>query len=188
MMKHLKTICSIALVALHFIFGISAGYGDGVLPIPEVIQSESNWCWAACSRGIMMYYGVDWSQCEIAHVVRACKEWGIDDCCLNPGSMYCNQPNYAIDTLPCGIPWVLVNMGGLNGYNVGGPHSKSSIVSYINAGKPFMMGWSWPGGGGHALVGRGIVGNNVYYINPAQGYGYQVANYDWVVSAPNHHQ
>ena len=30
-----------------------------------------------------------------------------------------------------------------------------SVVTDINAGKPFVMAWWWAGGGGHALTGYG---------------------------------
>lgn len=160
---------------------------QGVLSVPEVIQQEDYWCWAACSSAVMLYYdyGNDWVQCGIADQVRICKGWGFDNCCLNPSSVFCNQANSDL-VENCSIPWVLVNYGYLHGSTWNVPFSKADIISEINAGRPFIMHWQWKAGTGHALVGHGIIGDYVFYMNPGQGYGYQMNLYDWVVSSSDH--
>ena len=50
----------------------------------------------------------------------------------------------------------------------------------------FIIRWGWTSGGGHFLVGHGISGENIYYMNPWYGEGKKVATYEWVKSDPSH--
>lgn len=173
---------------------------DGVLTVPIVLEPQkSNLCWAASSQAIMFYYGYDYFQCEIANFARinSVPPWGNDDCCINfPTnflSLSCNQVNYIWNSQfgiwdLGSIPWLLLFMGNIDSntstYNT--YLSQNTIASEIDAGRPFIMGWTWRpnGSGGHALVGLGIIGDNLYYMNPEPGYGYEINLYDWVVNAP----
>src|SRR5436853_299052 len=65
--------------------------------------------------------------------------------------------------------------------------SKTQIQTEINAGHPFLFRWGWTSGGGHFLVGYGLSGNTLYYMNPLPGYGYQISDYNWVVDDSGSH-
>lgn len=63
---------------------------------------------------------------------------------------------------------------------------QTTAISELDAGRPFVMRFGWTSGGGHFLNGRGISGNNLYYMDPWPGNGYTISSYDWVVSASDH--
>jgi len=48
------------------------------LPIQEIFQEHSSWCWAACTSAIMKYYGYPGVQCEIVNSVKE-----LNECCGN---------------------------------------------------------------------------------------------------------
>jgi len=37
------------------------------------------------------------------------------------------------------------------------------------------------------LVCHGVSGNNVYYMDPGQGGGYSIGNYNWIIADGNHY-
>src|SRR5688500_7050594 len=69
-----------------------------VLSVPQVIQQQTEWCWAATLKCVMDYYdpNLSFSQCVIAEYARTQATWhnyGSIDCCTNP-SQGCNYWNY----------------------------------------------------------------------------------------------
>lgn len=68
--------------------------------------------------------------------------------------------------------------------------SWNSVVSDINANKPFVIRFGWTSGGGHIMVGTGYELWNgdsyVTYMNPWPGEGDSEGLYDWMVSANDH--
>ena len=42
-----------------------------------------------------------------------------------------------------------------------------------------MARWGWSGGGGHFVVGHGVQGDNIYYMNPWFGEGLLIGTYSW---------
>ena len=52
-------------IALGFLASISFAQATE-LPVPQIYQANTNWCWAACSQMVLQSYGVSIDQSEIA--------------------------------------------------------------------------------------------------------------------------
>jgi hypothetical protein len=153
-----------------------------VLNVPEVIQEQDQWCWAGVSKATLNYYGVNQAQCDIAEYARQVITWynfGTTNCCVDPtlGCNYWNY-NYGYDG---SIQDILVHFGSIQNYGSVSPLTQPEITTEITAGRPFIIRWGWYGGGGHFLVGHGINGNDIYYMNPWFGEGLHIATYSWLV-------
>jgi hypothetical protein len=170
--KYILT-AAFVFVFLNHLFG-------QVLNTPEIIQEQDQWCWAGVSKSILDYYGYHPSQCEIAEYARNVITWrnfGSVNCCLNPNSG-CNYWNYNWG-YPGSIQDILVHFGNIQNSGTG-TISLAQIATQINAGRPIVVRWGWNSGGGHFVVGHGINGNNVYYMNPWFGEGLHISTYDWL--------
>lgn len=75
---------------------------------------------------------------------------------------------------------------GINGVVCNYALSQATVRSEIDARRPFIMGWLWDAGGGHSLAGLGIMGDNVYYMDPTPGNGFTISTYSWVVNGTGH--
>ncbi len=159
---------------------------QGVLNVPEVIQEQDQWCWAAVSTAIIRARGTNIAQCTVAEYTRTHATWhnfGLADCCIDP-LQGCNYWNYNWG-YSGSIQDILQNWGVSN-YGSGSSLSLSMIQDNIDGNKPFVIRWGWSGGGGHFLVGYGYAGSTIYYMNPWPGEGCKIADYGWVVSGDNH--
>lgn len=158
-----------------------------VLPMPVSIQEYDQWCWAAVSKSILSAYGYTKNQCEIADYARSVITWksfGTVNCCVN-ANVGCNYWNYNWG-LAGSIQDILVHFGSLDNYGVVKPLSKSEVTTEIVAGRPFVIRWGWTSGGGHFIVGHGIVANSIHYMNPWFGEGAHIGDYNWMVSSTDH--
>jgi hypothetical protein len=142
------------------------------------------WCWAACSKAFLAYYGLDLSQCQIVDWVRDQKQWGATECCACPSCAVCNQGNSLFASR--GSEQAVLEHWGLGTYAVSRPLTLSEIQTEIAANRPVAISWGWDTGGGHALIGRGVAGNIVHYMDPWPGTGYSTALYDWVRDGDTH--
>jgi 5-hydroxyisourate hydrolase-like protein (transthyretin family) len=158
--------------------------GDGLLNVPQVFQQQDHWCWAGSSQAVLAHAGTSVGQCEIVNWA-----WDRDDCCnWEPffPDKECDKGNWFWgEEHPGNVQEVLAH------WNVTADPSarltEEEVRSEIDAGRPFIIGWENPSGGeGHAVVGRGIVGDTVYLMNPWPDNGYEQGTYDWVVSSPQH--
>ncbi len=157
-----------------------------VLAVPEVFQEQTQWCWAGVSRAVLLYYGSDVAECTIAEYTRTVATWhdfGSVDCCVDP-SQGCNYWNYNAgvtgsiqDIL---THWGVSNSGRLRAL------TQAEVGSEVSAWRPFIIRWAWSSGGGHFVVGHGIEGDDLYYMNPWFGEGLKVGTYSWVVSGDSH--
>ncbi len=159
-----------------------------VLNVPEVIQEQDQWCWAGVSKATLNYYGVNQAQCDIAEYARQVITWynfGSTNCCVDPtlGCNYWNY-NYGYDG---SIQDILVHFGAIQNYGSGSPLTQPEITTEISDGRPFIIRWGWYGGGGHFLVGHGINGNDIFYMNPWFGEGLHIATYSWLVDDGSSH-
>lgn len=115
-------------------------------------QTESNWCWAATSCSVSMFYwtGSTWTQCKVA-----CEELGRTDCCLSPVPSACNVPWYLDRALTRTNNFVSIT----------GPISYANVKAEIDAGRPVGARVGWSGGGGHFMViyGYSTAGNAQYF-------------------------
>ena len=168
---------------LFIVFNTSAQ----VLNVPQNIQEYDQWCWAGVSKSVLAYYGFTKSQCEIAEYVREVNNgssFGTVDCCADPNKG-CNNPNYLYGG-PGSIQDILAHFGSIQNYGIGTIISLDQVKTEISAGRPFIARWGWYSGGGHFVVGHGVAGNNIYYMNPWFGEGLHLSTYDWLVDDGNH--
>ena len=99
-------------------------------------QSQDNWCWAANSASISIFYDAasTWTQCSIA-----CQALANANCCLNP-------------TL-CNVAWYLERAltitGNFSGAVIPGQLDANAITAQIDQGKIIGVRIGWSGGGGH---------------------------------------
>lgn len=157
-----------------------------VLNMPQVIQEQDQWCWAGVTKSVLAYYGVNRNQCEIAEYAREVITWGdygSVDCCTD-SSQGCNYWNYNWG-YPGSIQDILLHFGNIHN-NGTGALSLAAATAEVTAGRPFIVRWGWTTGGGHFVVGHGVSGNNVYYMNPWFGEGSHVSTYNWLVNDGSH--
>lgn len=156
------------------------------LNVPLVTQEHSEWCWAGSTKAILNYYGQTPSQCQIVNWA-----YGLNYACDNSvfeWSSSANQPNYMYGSNGS-VQNILKNWGVSNtAYTK--PSSWSSVVSDINANRPFVIRYGWTSGGGHIMVGRGYEiadgVNYIYIMNPWPGEGQTYRTYSSAVSASDH--
>jgi len=113
---------------------------SSALPFNMQPQTQSNWCWAATSTSVSIFYytASTWTQCKVAN-----GELGHTDCCNSP------VPS------PCNVPWYLdraLQRTGNFQSMVTGPITFASINGEISGGRPVGVRIGWSGGGGHFVV------------------------------------
>lgn len=159
-----------------------------VLPVHLVTQEQNQWCWAGVSACVLDYYCHTTSQCEIADYARTVETFpdvflGNADCCLSPST--CNYWNYNWGGNGS-IQDILIHFANIANTGVGGVLSEAEIQMEIQNNRLFVIRWGWTSGGGHFIVGHGLIGNNLYYMNPWYGEGLLIGNYSWMCSGSGH--
>lgn len=153
----------------------------GIVPIREIEQEKTNWCWAASMEAILEMDGTTVTQCQEANWL-----WSRTDCC-NPTT--CNWGTSPEDQRDILDHW------GLTSTLVYNSLTWNQLKGEIDAGRAISIGFAWCSGGGHSLViycfseidGTPVT-RNVGYMDPWFGEGYNVAEYDWVVGGcPGNH-
>ena len=158
-----------------------------VLNMPENIQENDQWCWAGCTKSVLDYYGNNFSQCQIADYARTQITWhdfGDTDCCVNP-NLGCNYWNYGYGANGS-MEDILEHFDNIQNYGISSDLTLAQITSNISENKPFIVRWGWNSGGGHFVVGHGINGNSIYYMNPWFGEGLHISSYSWLQNDGNH--
>ncbi len=146
---------------------LTAGAGGAVCgnPINFTMQQQqqTQWCWAAVSTSINLYYhpASGQTQCAVANVAM-----NQTTCCQNGGSAQCNQPWFLDQALQ------LVN--NLNAWSPG-KAALATVKAEIDACRPFCLRIAWKGGGGHFVVVRGYSWAGMNIADP--WYGNSVMNY-----------
>jgi len=176
----------IKLKLFVFLIFVSFTIRAQVLYVSAVIQEQDQWCWAAVSKCVLNYYGVNVSQCQIAEYTRLNASWhnfGPVNCCTNP-HMGCNYWNYnygATGSIQNILQhWNIQNNGVAYALNT------NAVAQELANGRPFIVRWGWTAGGGHFVVGHGLVGNTFYYMNPWPGEGLMYTTYNNMVSSSVH--
>ncbi len=175
----MKKIFLLALIHVFFAFSAQAQ----VLKVNPIIQEYDQWCWAACSKAILDYYGFVHRQCEIAEYTRTratFADFGRVNCCTNAiqGCNYWNY-NYYFDG---SIQDILIHFGNIQNTGFETPLTLAEIVTEIRNNQLFLIRWGWSTGGGHFVVGHGVKDKNVYLMNPWFGEGLQINTYNYVLS------
>jgi hypothetical protein len=158
-----------------------------VLNVPLVTQEQDQWCWAGVTSCTLGYYCTPTPQCEIAEYTRTVATWynfGSTDCCVD-ASQGCNYWNYLYGALGS-IEDILNHFAGISNSGLGYALSVEEITTNIQLNRAFIIRWGWTTGGGHFIVGHGISGNNIYYMNPWYGEGKKVATYSWICNDGSH--
>lgn len=152
-----------------------------VLNVNQIEQEQDQWCWSASSKTILDYYGFVKKQCEIAEWVRntaTFHNFGTTNCCTS-ASKGCNYWNYNYNEKGS-IQDILVYFGNLQNTGVAAALTQTEIQTELSKNRLFVIRWGWSAGGGHFIVGHGISGSNVYYMNPWFGEGKKIGTYSWV--------
>ncbi len=156
--KILITILSLIMI-FNFISVNSLAASDvDAVSIISVVQSRSNWCWAACSRSILNYFGNGQTQNAIVIFVK--------------GELI-NEAATSSEI-----------QSGLSHWGVSST-VKSSYISFTQViseisthSRPFMVCWRWNNGlGGHVVVVNGYDNGNtdyVQYMDPYTGQFYSM--------------
>ncbi|MEI6456560.1 MAG: C39 family peptidase [bacterium] len=168
----------ILLLAVQACIYLSA-QAQQVLPISQTKQEQTNWCWAASSKAILDYYKFVKLQCEIAEWTRtvAFPTYGEVDCCQDP-NQGCNNKDGNYNFGRAGsIQEILIHFGNLQ--NQGGlPSTLEEITSDIQKNRLFVILLKWKGAPvGHFVVGHGISGDNIYYMDPNSVEGFHIKKY-----------
>jgi hypothetical protein len=159
-----------------------------VLPVRLMFQEQNQWCWSGVSACILDYYCHTTPQCEIAEYTRTVEtfgdiSFGNTPCCTNPAS--CNNWNYLWGG-PGSIQDILIHFGNISNTGVSSALTKNQVETEITNNRLFVIRWGWDTGGGHFVVGHGIFGDMIYYMNPWYGEGLLIGTYSWVCSGGGH--
>ncbi|MCX6246516.1 MAG: T9SS type A sorting domain-containing protein [Bacteroidetes bacterium] len=173
--------------AVILFLGSVSGLKAQILNVGEFIQEQDQWCWSGVSECVLDYHCAPKAQCEIAEYTREVATWhdfGSTDCCINPG-LGCNYWNYNWG-VPGSIQDILIHFASIDNPGISTYLDTAQIHTRIKGNRLFIFRWGWTTGGGHFLVGHGLVNMNMYYMNPWFGEGFTISDYDWVVSNPDH--
>lgn len=145
------------------------------LRVNQRYQEKNQWCWAASCQAVLEFYGISETQTNIAIYGAGGNNvwnylWGSGD------------PGDGIFRRGCDL--IINHFGGVSGSGFTGVLTAGQLQAEIDALRPAIINWSWDSGGGHILLARGMIGNNVYLMDP--WYGPSVNDYDWVVSGGGH--
>lgn len=157
----------IAITAVVVLAATSSCFGT-VLNVPQYNQEQDQWCWDASSQMILAYYSHACTQTEIAN-------WAV-------GGQ--NVPNYLFNP-PSSCPYkpcteVLSHFGSISSSGSASYISLSTLGNEMANSRPVMIGVSWDGGGGHAIILRGTDGEYVYVNDPWPSNGQSVQTYNGV--------
>lgn len=174
-----KLIIITLLIQVSFLNSLNAQ----ILAVENNEQIYDQWCWAGCSKTILDYYGYTTQQCEIAEFVRTnatFHNFGSVNCCVN-GSGGCNYWNYGYG-FAGSIEDILIAFGNIQNSGVASSLTLAQITTELQNNRLFVIRWGWSNGGGHFVVGHGISGSNIYFMNPWYGEGLHIATYNSVKS------
>lgn len=110
-------------------------------------QQQTNWCWAAVSTSVALFYdpASTWTQCAVAN-----GELGRNDCCGTGASGPCNVYGFLGSSL---------NRVGHLASQTGSSSTFATVRAEIDAGRPLGVRTAWSGGGAHFLC---IIGYRIY--------------------------
>jgi hypothetical protein len=113
------------------------------LPLTVEHSGQTEWCWAAVSASVALFYtpASTWTQCAIVN-----KELGQTACCTEGAASTCNQPHVLEAALSL-VQHLLRDFAG--------PLAFADIVQEIDAGRPVGVCIDWTGGGGHFVTVAG---------------------------------
>lgn len=160
----------LAFSLLFFIMFISLQ--GTVLNVSQIYQEQTEWCWAATSQTVLLYYGFNLTQQQIA-------QYGTDG--VNTWNWI-----WGSSTNPTrnGIDLILEHFGSIQTTRYESALSLTTSTTNINSNKPFFIRWGWDSGGGHFVVCHGTNSSSLYLMDP--WYGPTINSYSWVVDGSTH--
>jgi len=153
-----------------------------VLLVSEIEQEQTQWCWAAVSKCVLDYYNFAQPQCDIAEYARIQDSayFGNTNCCVDP-NQGCNNSNGMWGCTGC-MEDILLNFGGITTIGSLSTLTQTQWQAEINNNRPFIIRYGWNNGGGHFVVGHGILGSDYYTMDPWFNEGYTISTYNWIVT------
>lgn len=143
-----------------------------VLAVPNRTQDNTNWCWAASARMVLLYRnGSAPTQCDLINWY-----YGIWNCPNWTGTVYM-------------VATILRHYGLSQSEGFQGTLTMSQIQYQIDQYQPVVAAWwtSWLGG--HMVVIKGYYrdnfGDTVYWNDPANG-NTGSGSYQWFLKEPGH--
>lgn len=137
-------------------FAAPLGGAAASLPFSMQTQQQTNWCWAATSTSVSLFYSAAsaWTQCSVATQCLG------GACCTQPGP--CNTVYYLDQALSATGNLASTALGAL---------AFASIKTEIDNGRPPCCHISWSGGGGHfnTIHGYDDATNDVDVADPFYG-------------------
>jgi hypothetical protein len=123
-------------------------------------QLQTEWCWAATSTSVSLFYDAvnsPWTQCKVVNA-----EQSQTTCCQNGASAACNVPWY--------LDKALTRTKNFN-YYVSNSLSISDLDLELANGRPMGTRIGWAGGGGHFMVlgGASTKDSRVHVHDPIYG-------------------
>ena len=153
-----------------------------VITIPITKQEQTQWCWAASSKALLDYYKFPKSQCEIAEWVRNTSKFhnfGQVNCCVDP-SVGCNYWNYNYGYAGS-IQDILIHFGSIQNQGYDKPSDLNEVRSDMQKNRLFVIRLQWKDTTGHFVVGHGINGDNIYYMDPDSQEGFFIIKYNALI-------
>jgi hypothetical protein len=126
-------------------------------------QQQTQWCWAAVSVAVNLYYHPTSGRTQCAVVNTALNQ---TTCCQNGSTAQCNQPWF--------LDQALQIVGNLNAFT-GGKATLNTVQTEVNNCRPICMRIGWTAGGGHFVTVFGYSGTNINIADP--WYGTSVVNH-----------
>lgn len=115
-------------------------YGPAIarhLALVEQHQQQTEWCWAATTVSITLFYDPKstWTQCTLVN-----HAFNQTTCCTNGSSSACNQPWY---------PDQALTITGHLSSTSNSSQTFATVMREIMASRPISIAIYWKGGGGH---------------------------------------
>lgn len=122
-------------------------------------QQQTNWCWAAVSTSVALFYDAasTWTQCAVAN-----GELGRSDCCGTGASGPCNVYGFLGSSL--------TRVGHLD-HQSGASATLADVQAEVDAGRPLCVRTAWSGGGAHflAIIGYRMLDDMLAVDDPWYG-------------------
>ena len=122
-------------------------------------QQQTNWCWAAVSTSVALFYNPasTWTQCAVAN-----GELNRNDCCGAGAAGACNVYGFLGSSL--------TRVGHLD-HQTGSTATFAQVQTEVNNGRPLCIRTAWSGGGAHflAIIGFRILNNMLAVDDPWYG-------------------
>jgi peptidoglycan hydrolase-like protein with peptidoglycan-binding domain len=131
---------------------------DFVLKFTMQQQEQSNWCWAAVSASVSLFYdpGSSWTQCGVANA-----QLSRTDCCGAGASGACNVYGF--------LDQGLAEIGHFD-HLQNGTTTFQALQSEIIASRPLGIRIAWQGGGAHFVAAIGAEGDDLVLVgDPGSG-------------------